>query len=554
MSNHTGAPPRWFAEAMRIAQLAEPKAAWCNSNLVKGELETPPFFLHEQFQSSQQRAPAQEHVQSSAPAAVAASMKASEYQTEPFIKLRLPLFTPNQADIWVDMVEDSFLIHGIKDLKRRMLEIRMALTPELRSLTAHMTSQPTNNSYIKLMSYLRRYNSRNEIQKTRALIVKRPIGKSTPSMHLHALREEFGDGDGIQPLLRQMLQDSLPRNIAPLLDTEHIYDLDDYAERADQLYIMYPPHEMPEPTKGLPGSAAAAESAAKETESKKTEPEIAVITKTDKTTSTTASNEIKVALSALSSSIQELTTRLDKIETKPTVAVVTKTEQEQEKQQRSRNNHKPRNFNASPQQALMPINAYAYQPQQLQPAPVYNLIPPQQYNSQYIPNFQQQQPNNWRQQQQPYQPRQEFNNEHNYPQQQPVQHYQSNYKGKNFNSNYNSDSFNRYNESYKRRNPDEHTNYQQPRNNYQQQSERQQQNNYQQLRNQQRAIANHNDRWCNYHNQYQQNARNCRPPCCFFSDNGVVPPANLLIQPPLDQGNVNSCATTISPKKEKRKQ
>ena len=435
-----------------------------------------------------------------------------------------------------------------------MLEIRIVLTPELRSLTAHMTSQPTNNSYIHLVNYLRRYNSKSEIQKTRALIVKRPIGKSTPSMHLHALREEFGDGDGIQPLLRQMLQDSLPRNIAPLLDTEHIYDLDDYAERADQLYIMYPPHDMPEPTKGLPGSAAAAESAAKEVETKKAEPEIAVVTRADENTNAAANSEIKIALSALSSNIQDLTTRLDKIEIKPTVAVVTKTVEEQGKQQqRNRNMHKPKNYNAAPQQALMPINAYAYQPQQLQQAPVYNLIPPQQYNSQYLPNFQQQ-PNNWcQQQQQPYRSRPEFNNQHNYPQQQPVQHYQSNYRGKNFNPSYNSDSFSRYNESFKRRNPDEHSNYQQPRNNYQQQSERQQQNNYQQPRNQQRAIANHNDRWCDYHNQYHQNARNCRPPCRFFSDNGVVPPANLLIQPPLDQGNINSCATTIAPKKEKRK-
>ena len=104
MNDLTNAAPRWFAEAMRIAQLPVTKAAWYNSNLLKGELQTPPFFLHEQPESSRRRSPTKEPVQSSAPAAVAANIESSEYQTEPFIKLRLPVFTPNQADIWVDMV------------------------------------------------------------------------------------------------------------------------------------------------------------------------------------------------------------------------------------------------------------------------------------------------------------------------------------------------------------------------------------------------------------------------------------------------------------------
>ena len=340
MNDLTNAAPRWFAEAMRIAQLPVPKAAWYNSNLLKRELQTPPFLLHEQPELSQRRSPTKERVQSSALATVAANMESSEYQTEPFIKLRLPVFTPNQADIWVDMVEDSFLIHRIEDIRRRMLEIRMALTPELRSLTAHMTSQPTNNSYIKLISYLRRYNARSEIQKTRALIVKRPIGKKMPTIHLQALREEFGNEDNIQTLLRQMLQDSLPRNIAPLLDTEHIYDLDDYAERADQLYIMYPPHDMPEPSKDLPGSAAAKEAATKDKETKKIEPVIAVINRPDETASKTTNSEIQTSLATLSANMQDIASRLYKIEIKPIVAAVTKNKQEKQ-HQRNGNQPKP---------------------------------------------------------------------------------------------------------------------------------------------------------------------------------------------------------------------
>ena len=175
------------------------------------------------------------------------------------------------------------------------------------------------------MNCLRRYNAHSEIQKTRALIGKQPIGINTPTMHLHALREEFGNGESIQPLLRQMLQDSLPHNIAPLLDTEHISDLDDYAERADELYIMYPPHDMPEQTKGLPGSTAAKEATTKEVKTEKAEPAIAVITWPEKTMNMTTNNEMQVALAALSGNMQEWAIRFNKSEVKLTVAAVTKT-------------------------------------------------------------------------------------------------------------------------------------------------------------------------------------------------------------------------------------
>ena len=79
MNDLTNAAPRWFAEAMRIAQLPVPKAAWYNSNLLKGELQTPLFFLHEQPKSSQQRSPTKEQVQSSAPATVAANMESNRH-------------------------------------------------------------------------------------------------------------------------------------------------------------------------------------------------------------------------------------------------------------------------------------------------------------------------------------------------------------------------------------------------------------------------------------------------------------------------------------------
>ena len=47
------------------------------------------------------------------------------------------------------MVEDAFTVHGITHNRRKMLEIRMALTQEVRALTAHLTTGHTEDDYKK---------------------------------------------------------------------------------------------------------------------------------------------------------------------------------------------------------------------------------------------------------------------------------------------------------------------------------------------------------------------------------------------------------------------
>ena len=64
-----------------------------------------------------------------------------------------------QAEIWVTMVEDAFTVHNVTDNRRKMLEIRMALTQEVRALTAHLTTGHTDNDYLKLTTYLRKYGT-----------------------------------------------------------------------------------------------------------------------------------------------------------------------------------------------------------------------------------------------------------------------------------------------------------------------------------------------------------------------------------------------------------
>ena len=63
---------------------------------------------------------------------------------------KLPIFTPTQAEIWVAMVEDAFTVHGITDNRRKMFEMRMALTQEVRALTAHLTTGHTEDDYKNL--------------------------------------------------------------------------------------------------------------------------------------------------------------------------------------------------------------------------------------------------------------------------------------------------------------------------------------------------------------------------------------------------------------------
>ena len=154
---------------------------------------------------------------------------------------KIPTFTPLQAEIWVDMVEDAFVIHGITDKKQRMVEIRMALTQEFRALTAHIHAPGVSDAYDKLVAYLRKYGVKTEVKKMRAMVAKCPMGNSTPTAHLQALKIEFGTAAETMPMLRRIFEDSLSPNIASLLAAERITDIDTYAERADELYILYRP-------------------------------------------------------------------------------------------------------------------------------------------------------------------------------------------------------------------------------------------------------------------------------------------------------------------------
>ena len=117
----------------------------------------------------------------------------------------------------------------------------MALTQEVQALSAHLTTAYTNDDYKKLTDFLRKYCTKTDVQKMRAMVAKRPIGDKTPTEHLHALQIEFGTNPQTLPLLKRIFEASLAPHIAALLAAEKIADIDSYADRASELYILSKP-------------------------------------------------------------------------------------------------------------------------------------------------------------------------------------------------------------------------------------------------------------------------------------------------------------------------
>ena len=137
------------------------------------------------------------------------------------------------------MVEDAFAFHKIMNNRRKMLEIRMALTQEVCTFTAHQTTCHTNADYAKLTTYLRKYGTCTDVQKLRTMFTKRPIGDRTPTEQFHALRVEFGTMPDTLTHLRHIFENRFAPHIAGLLAAEKIVDIDGYADRASELYIIY---------------------------------------------------------------------------------------------------------------------------------------------------------------------------------------------------------------------------------------------------------------------------------------------------------------------------
>ena len=140
------------------------------------------------------------------------------------------------------MAENVFTVHNITDNGCKMLEIQIAITQELRALTAHLAMGQTDTAFNRFTMYLRKYGTRMDVQKLMAMVAKRPIGDKIPMEHLHALRLEFGTKPETLTLLRCIFEDSLAPHIAALLASEKLVDIDSYIDRADELYVLYAPN------------------------------------------------------------------------------------------------------------------------------------------------------------------------------------------------------------------------------------------------------------------------------------------------------------------------
>ena len=69
---------------------------------------------------------------------------------------------PTQAEIWVNMAENAFTVHNITDNRRKMLEIQMTLTQEVRALTAHLATGQTDTDHNRFTTYLRNGRSKTK--------------------------------------------------------------------------------------------------------------------------------------------------------------------------------------------------------------------------------------------------------------------------------------------------------------------------------------------------------------------------------------------------------
>ena len=334
---------------------------------------------------NQQAAP----VQQSAPLPPAAPLTGGHHS------FKLTPFTPQQAAYWVGLAERAFTLHGITCERRKMLEITIALNQELRALTQHIAEDDTASAYLRLLAYLRRYGAKSQVEQDRAMLASRPLGDKRPSEHLHSLRVEFGTRPDRLPLLRRIFEDSLHPSIAALLAVENIADIDEYADKADELYRLYPPATVALSQTAPPAATAAA-----------------VI-------NTSHDSQLLQALQALTDKVGDLSVRINQVEQRPTTIKKIKQSQPQQQlhqqplqqysqplqqyqqhhqQQQQQHQGTLQYHNSTNQQYQQPRPQQQRQFQQIQPQPRWHN---NSNNQQHIrgqqfkqprPNYQQQQP------------------------------------------------------------------------------------------------------------------------------------------------------------------
>lgn len=160
------------------------------------------------------------------------------------VTLKLPVFWPQDPELWFTQVEAQFTTRGINADATKYAYLVAALSPEVAAeVREKLMTPPADNKYESLKESIITRMTKSTQARIKQLLTAEELDGRKPSQLLRRMRQLIGANTGLvsDDLLKQIFYPRLPTHVQVMLAANDTLTLDKSAELADKLMDVIGP-------------------------------------------------------------------------------------------------------------------------------------------------------------------------------------------------------------------------------------------------------------------------------------------------------------------------
>lgn len=159
--------------------------------------------------------------------------------------LKLPVFWPQDPEVWFTMVEAQFATRGLTGDGTKYSYLVSSLTPETASEVRDLLiAPPENDKYATLKQAIIQKTTASAETRLKQLLMAEELDGRKPTQLLRRMRQLIGTNTALvsDQLLKHLFVPRLPTQAQVVLASSNIAELDKLAELADKIVEVVGPH------------------------------------------------------------------------------------------------------------------------------------------------------------------------------------------------------------------------------------------------------------------------------------------------------------------------
>ncbi|XP_026763839.1 uncharacterized protein LOC113522363 [Galleria mellonella] len=157
------------------------------------------------------------------------------------INLKVPVFAPDDPEIWFALLEGQFNLHNITDDSDKFTYVTSSLDVQhAKAVKDIILNPPASKRYDKIKTELIKRLSASHERKVKQLLTHEELGDRKPSQFLRHLQDLAGSSVP-EDLLRTIWSNRLPQSIQTVLASQTTHSLEQLSDLADRIQEITTP-------------------------------------------------------------------------------------------------------------------------------------------------------------------------------------------------------------------------------------------------------------------------------------------------------------------------